>query len=489
MAAGEQYLRLAVSFVLVAALSRLLTPAEVGVAIVGSGVMTLLLALREFATCEFLIQRQRIDRDDVRTAFTVSMLTTGAIALSVWVSAPRIADWYGEPVLAPFLRILAVAGLVETMAGPIGGLLRRDLSFGTIAAIAGAGALTNAAVAIGLALAGHGTISIAWGAIAASCVVTLASFAARPYWWSLKPSLASWRAAFAFGGYNGATTLLNRAYETLPQLVLGRFLTPAAVGLYNRAIVMSGIPDKVVLTSVFSVAFPALASEARAGRDLRPAYLRALALITVLYWPAQSLLALLAYPAVMLLLGPQWTEVAPLLRIIAFAALAWFPVTLTAPMLLALGANRERFVAELVGRGVAAAALCGAAYYGVTAMALSQLVLLPFQMIVALWFVRRHVGFAWSDVAAAIAPSAVVTVCSLAGPSGVILAAGFDLDLPVGAGVLAAVTAIPGWLIGALLVRHCVLDELARVAAAVRSRIPWSRIPRSRDQAAPPVPL
>lgn len=484
MAAGEQYLRLAVSFVLVAALSRLLTPAEVGVAIVGSGVMTLLLALREFATSDFLIQRPRIEPDDVRTTFTISMLTTGAIALAVWVSAPGLAAWYGEPVLAPFLRILAVAGLVETISGPIGGLLRRDLSFGTIAAIAAAGALTNAGVTIGLATAGFGPVSVAWGAIAASCVVTMASFAARPYWWCLKPSLAAWRAAFAFGGYNGATTLLNRAYETLPQLVLGRFLSPAAVGLYNRAIVMSGIPDKVVLTSVFAVAFPALAAASRAGRDLKLAYLRALALITVLYWPAQALLALLAYPAVMLLLGPQWTEVAPLLRVIALAALAWFPVILTAPMLLALGANRERFAAELLGRGVAAAALCGAAYYGVMAMALSQLALLPFQMAVAMWFVRRHVGFGWREVAAAIAPSAVVTACSLAGPLGVVAAAGFSLDLPVGIGILAAFTAIPGWFVGVLLVRHCVLDELARVTGAVRSRLP-----RSRDRAPPPVPL
>ena len=52
--------------------------------------------------------------------------------------------------------------------------------------------------------------------------------------------------------------------------------------------------------------------------------MRSLGLITVFYWPAQVLLALLAYPVVMLFLGPQWIGgVIPLLQLMAIAGLAW----------------------------------------------------------------------------------------------------------------------------------------------------------------------
>jgi lipopolysaccharide exporter len=69
---------------------------------------------------------------------------------------------------------------------------------------------------------------------------------------------------------------------------------------------VSDIPDRVVLTGVFSVAFPALAAEIREGRGLKQPYLRALGLITVAYWPALVLLALLAHPVVSFILGRQW---------------------------------------------------------------------------------------------------------------------------------------------------------------------------------------
>src|SRR4029453_8363782 len=118
----------------------------------------------------------------------------------------------------------------------------------------------------------------------------------------LRPAFKSWGNVLTFGGYNGASFVINRVYESLPSLVLGYLLPHAAVGLYNRASVVSDIPDKVVLTSVFSVAFPALAAEVREGRSLKEPYLRALGLITVLYWPAQLLLPLLVFPVGLVLL-------------------------------------------------------------------------------------------------------------------------------------------------------------------------------------------
>ena len=146
--------------------------------------------------------------------------------------------------------------------------------------------------------------------------------------------------------------MINRTYEALPQLVLGHVLPPSAVGLYNRATLVSDIPDKIVLASASSVAFPALAAETRQGRSLKDPYLRALGYITVFFWPALVLLAILAYPAVLLLLGDQWLSVIPLLQVMALAGLAWFPVMLTTPVLMAVGANRDRVLAVLVTRAV-----------------------------------------------------------------------------------------------------------------------------------------
>ena len=162
----------------------------------------------------------------------------------------------------------------------------------------------------------------------------------------------------------------------------------------------------------------------------------------------------------------------PLLQVIAIAALAWFPVVLTSPVLLALGATRDRMLADLVGRSGAAIGLCSAAYFavahfGVMAMAVSQLVTLPFQMLVALCFVRRHVPFHWGEIPAALWRSAVVTAMSAAGPFCVVALPHLSFDLSVAATLLALLLAAIGWLTGVLVTQHPVLLELKKAGARI----------------------
>jgi O-antigen/teichoic acid export membrane protein len=467
MAAGEQYFRLAIQFASIAAISRLLTPTEIGVSVIGLGIMAIALGLREFATSDFLIQRPEVTQGDIRASFTVLFLLTVAISAAMFLLAPWFGTFYGEEKLARFLRIAALAGLIEAVSWPIRGLLRRDMAFGALAFSNTASALATAVATVLLALAGFSYMSVAWAVLAAAATTTILSFCFRPDLSILRPALKSWGSVLSFGGYNGASFVINRAYETLPQLVLGHLLPHSAVGLYNRAQMVSDIPDRIVLASVFSVAFPALAAEVRKGSSLKEPYLRALGYITVLYWPALILLALLAYPAVSLILGPQWGGVVPLLQLMAIAGLAWCPVMMTSPVLLAVGANRDRVLADLVGRSVAAVILCSSAWFGIMAMAASKLLTLPFQMVLSLCFVRRHVAFRWRELAAALWKSAVVTASSAAGPACVVAASAQGFDLSIAAAAVAVLLAAVGWLAGVLVTQHPVLLELRKAAEAI----------------------
>jgi lipopolysaccharide exporter len=464
MAAGEQYLRLAVGFASIAAVSRLLTPGEIGVSVIGMGIVTVALGLREFATSDFLIQRQEVTRDDLRASFTVLFLLTAMITTALFVLAPWFGAFYGEEKLAHFLRIAAAAALIDAVSKPVTGMLRREMAFGTIATINVTSVTVTAVTTILLALAGFSYMSVAWSTIAAASTTTFLSFYFRPDLSILRPAFKSWGSVLTFGGYNGASFVINHTYEALPQLVLGRILVPSAVGLYDRAQMVSDIPNRIVLTSVFSVAFPALAAEVRKGRSLKEPYLRALGYITVFYWPALVLLALLAHPVVLLVLGQQWLGVIPLVQVLAIAGLAWFPVLLTSPVLLAVGANRDRVMADLIGRSVSAAILCSSAWFGIMAMAASKLLTLPYQMVLSLCFVRRHIAFRWREVWAALWKSAVVTAATAAGPICVVALSDWSLDLSITASLAAVLLAASGWLLGVLATQHPVLPELRKAA-------------------------
>ncbi|MDX6750231.1 oligosaccharide flippase family protein [Geminicoccaceae bacterium 1502E] len=464
MAAGEQYLRLAINLVVILCMSRLLTPSEIGIAVIGTGTMAIVLGLREFATADFVIQRPEVTRQDICTAFTIILVLTALIASAVFGLAPWLAALYGEPGLARFLRVMAVAGLIEALALPVVGLLRREMAFGMLALLYASGAAVTAIAVISLALAGFSYMSFAWAALAAAATTAALSIVLRPVLAGFRPAIGSWRSVLSFGGYNGASFTINRLYESLPQLVLGQMLPSSAVGLYNRASVVSDIPDKITLSSVLAIAFPALAEQSRNGSSLKASYLLAVSHVTVLYWPAQVLLVLLAQPIVMLLLGDQWLEMVPVLQVMAVASFAWFPVALTAPVLLAVGANRDRTLADLVGRAVSAVVLCSSAAFGIMAMAASKLVTIPFQMAVSFHFVRRHLQLGWGELAASMAKSAIVTAASASGPACLVLFSGMSNERPLASAAIALALFATAWLAAVFLTRHPVLLEIRNLA-------------------------
>jgi O-antigen/teichoic acid export membrane protein len=214
--------------------SRLLTPAEVGTAAVGTAVITISISLREFATCAFLIQGHELTRADVRTAFTLQFVLMALISTVLFLVAPGIAESYREPGLTGFMRLVAIALMLDTFAAPITCLLRREMAFGTLAFISVATISVSTVVTIAMAATGFSFMSIAWAWVAASLTTTGLAVMFRPDLRIFLPTLARWHRALAFGGYNGAMTVLTRLYEGLPQLVLGRVLPLEMVGLYNR---------------------------------------------------------------------------------------------------------------------------------------------------------------------------------------------------------------------------------------------------------------
>jgi hypothetical protein len=129
-------------------------------------------------------------------------------------------------------------------------------------------------------------------------------------------------------------------------------------------------------------------------------------------------------------------------------------------------------LADLIGRSGAAVVLCASAYFGVVyfgvmAMAASQLVNLPLQMVVALCFVHRHIAFRWREIPAALWKSAVVTASSAAGPICVVALPEFSFDLSIRGTLLALLLAAVGWLAGVLVTRHPVALELRQAVETI----------------------
>lgn len=463
----DKYASQALAILTTAVMARLLTPTETGLYLTASAVILLADNFRTFGVGVCIVQARELNKGLVRSAFTLTLMLSLSIALAILLFAPTFATFYDAPELRKLLALAVLAFVAMPFGNVVLALLQREMMFHVIAGINIAAALANAVVTITLGFMGMGPISYIWGFIAASMVIAVLAFVARPDVSLFRPSFTSLRMFLSFGAVSSGITVLNMGYEMLPRLALGKLLGFDAVGLFSRAITICQLPERAIASAVHPVVLPAMSTRAREGGDLRQAFLHGLTLMSGIQWPALIMLSLLADPLVYVLLGPQWENVPPLARIMAIAMMALVPSFMTFPLLVASGRIRDALIASLISLPVSVAVIVAAARFGLTTVAASLLLIAPLQMAVALFFVRRAIDLHWSDLCRASSASAAIALATALIPGVVVLTSPTGFDLGWFPTVIAILGGSTGWLVCVHLTRHPLNREISGILSHV----------------------
>lgn len=468
---GERYFSLIANFITLSIISRLLTPDEIGVSVLGGAIAGTAMAFREFATPTFIIQRANLSKDDVRTVATIQVLVSVVTGVSIFLLSALLAKTYHDDRLGMFLRIVSLAVIFEAVGITIAALFRREMAFEKLAVINISSAASNTIVVLLLVWCGFSYMSFAWGWLAAAGVSGILSLLLWRDVSIFKPSLRSLREVVEFCGINGLNITLGRLYDSVPYLVLGRILAVESVALYNRALTVCQLPDRVFFGGVASAVLPAFSAHARDGGDLRKSYLRSVEFITAFQWPALTVVCILADPIVRIVLGSQWLDAVPIIRIMTLASLFNFSDQLTYPVLFAAGAMRDILVRALIMWPSTAAIIVVAANFGLYAAALSWFVAIPIQALISNYYIRRHVYFSGRDLMAILWRAALLSLSAVAGPLVVVALSEHGFDLSVTAMLVSVALSAVGWLFVLWLLRHPLFDEMGVVSQAIFLRI------------------
>jgi O-antigen/teichoic acid export membrane protein len=460
-ATAEQYVALGANFVTALFTTRMMAASEIGIAVVGWAIVAMATAVREFATPNFFIKSPDVSPDSMRGALTGIVIANVVLVSGLALAAPLFGFLYGDDRLATFLRVMALGLLAEAFASPVVAVLRREMKFDKAATLGLVCTGVTAGVTLGLAAAGVGSLSFAWGTLCGTSAGALTGAVVRPGFWVFRPALTSWRALFAFGGYNGSNALLRQLCDSIPYLVLGQVLSPEVVAYYHRALMLSQLPGKLLLGGVEAMMLPHLSARGRRNQGLKTPFLHAVECTTALYWPALILLAVLAQPIVVILYGRAWLPAAHLLQIIALAALIQFIGKLDTAVFIATGS-----LSDLLKRGVIVFPVCAVislfgAMFGVVPLALTHWLTSPIQLIFSLYFTKRQILFSWPELGSPLSRSALVALASAAGPLAVVAALWPHVPA-LGEVCLAGGLAIGGWLLAVRWTQHALLLELKR---------------------------
>jgi O-antigen/teichoic acid export membrane protein len=404
-------------------LSRLLTPAQVGVYSLCAALLAVTGILRDFGVSEYLIQERDINPQRQRAATAIALTVAWTLAAAVFASRHLAARYFGEPAVAAVLAVMALNLLLLPLSSPAFALLNRAMAFRQIALLQTACSLAQAAVAIGLALAGFGTLALAWGPVAGVLLQTVVLAWLRPRDVFVRPGLALAMPVLRFGCVYMSARLIETAAKNVHDPVIAKQFDFTAVGLFSRAYGMVELFHSNVADAVVRVTTPAFAAEHRAGRPLAAAFARATALFVSISWPFFGFVALTANEIIRLMFGPQWLAAAPIASVLALSALPGGLFELVPQLLSSTGHVQRRL---RMAAWVAPAHILGvllASAWGLQAIAAVSF----FSSLLMLALCRRQLraalGVHMGELLRPCLASALLAAASIAGMAGTALAA------------------------------------------------------------------
>ncbi|AWN14290.1 lipopolysaccharide biosynthesis protein [Salinisphaera sp. LB1] len=465
----QQYTDLMVTFPSIMILSRLLTPAQIGVYSVAVTFVNLVHMLRDFGTSEYIVQADRLDTGKPQTAFTITWIIAWALAAALFFASPLIAAFFREPDLTQVLRILSITYLLLPIGSTTGSMLVRDLQFGIRYKINTSQLVVQNAVTIVLAWYGFGYFSPAWGAVAGM----LTTVAGCLYWgrhYRIRGlGLAHWREVGDFGVKKTVGSIMNRLGDSAPDFVIGRMLGFSAVGMFSRGFGLVRLFRDNVSAAIGTVAYSALSQRHREGRSAAELYLRSITFITGLGWPFLGFASLMAFPIIRIFFGDQWDMAVPILRLLAIQVAISLVVMHYQDLLTAIGRVGTATAWVTIWQMLTVATLLIAASYGLVAIAAALIPTTVVLVGLVVIGIARETGIGLRAYLHALAPSALLALTTLVPVAGCRLVYPPAADALWGPILCAGAAALAGAVIGGLWTRHPLWLEIVQ---AYRHRRP-----------------
>ncbi len=419
-AIGWRWATRVLGFVNTLILARLLVPGDFGLVAIATGFSQSIQAFSSLGIDEAVIRQQSASRATYDTAFTINLIRGLATALVVALCSWPVANFFGDPRLAPVLWALAGCSLVTAFEN-IGTIeFRRDFAFVQEFKLLLLPRIASILVTIGTAL----TWQSHWALITGIATNQILGIGLGYVMHSFRPrlGLSAWHdlASFSFWSWSISIALMVR--DRVDGFVIGRFLGLARVGTYSVGAELATLPTYELAAPLARACFPGFAAAARSGTEAAATYLRILTSVSLVMLPAAAGVSLVAAPATVVALGRGWDGVTGVVQILGFPGALVVLGFVSSTFLSAHGLLRQGFVISLLSmviRTIAAIALVS--LFGLTGAAAAHALTLTFENCSYMFITFRRFDISalaflrliWRGLLATAAMAAVLLVTHL----------------------------------------------------------------------------
>ena len=391
-------------------LGRLLDPSDYG--------MTAMLAVfsviaNELQSSGFktgLINLREPRHEDYNAVFWFNVVAGALIYAVLFLAAPLIARFYGNPALIPLSRYVFLGFVFSSFGMAQSAYLTKQMQIKQIAKCGMTATLTSSLVSVAMAAMGFGYWALATQYLMYIAVNTLLLWcfsAWRPTLSPLTSHLSPLKRLFPFSFRIMLSAIFTQLNANIMNLLLGRFYGEANTGHYNQAYQWSSKCFLLVGNMLKQVDQTVLVG-LREERERQLAVLRKMVRFTAFVsFPLLFGLAIVSHEFIMLAIGEKWAFAASLLPLLCLCG-AFMPLSTLLTDSVISQHRSDIYLWSTIALGVLQIALMvGLWRQGIMAMVVAYTLLNIAWMFVWHFFVRRLMGYRLTDFLKDILPFAL----------------------------------------------------------------------------------
>ncbi len=371
---------------------RLLDPSDYGLLAMTTVFTSFLFLFNTLGLDTILVQKKDLEEIERRRIFGVVILANLVIYAGLFVCAPLIADFFGEPQLVSLIRIQALIFPLSIFKTLPLAKLERKMAFKHRSLVELTTMVISSVSTLALAYQGFGVWSLVYGSLIMLAVDTLGLNIISPGWCRPDFSISKLNKTMHFGGYVILARGLRYVQTESDKFIGGRMLGSDVLGYYSVASHLASLPIQKLTGIMNSIALPAFAEANHTSDKAGLYYLKANRIACVLAFPVFFGISSIAPDLVKILLGEKWEPailpIAILAMVMPFRALG----NLFPPLLLGIGQPKTNAINLLIAAVIMPIVFLIGAQWGAYGMSLGWLLAYPIVYIVSLKRTCPHIG-------------------------------------------------------------------------------------------------
>ncbi|GGI05638.1 lipopolysaccharide biosynthesis protein [Isoptericola cucumis] len=364
-----QLVRAGVQGISLVVLARLLLPEDFGLVAMAAAVVRIGDVVREGGMANAAIQAATLSEEERDNLFWLNTALGCATGATLYLLAPLVAAFYGEPTLTEVTRWLALTFVLGGMTTQYSASIVREMRFTAAAGIDVVGQVAGLVTAVAIALLGGAYWALVGQNLAIALVICVGSAGVAGWVPRLPHRRVSIRPLVSYGLHLLASQLVEQTCRAADTIVVGFRFGAVSAGLYNRAFQLMALPMRQLTYPAQRVALTILARLQDEKDEFWPFVRRGQTILLHALTPICTVAAAMASPLVDIVLGPSWAPAAPVLTLLMIAAVFETATQPTTWVLLSTGRTRALFVFTLVTRPLLLVAIVVGSVGGMTGVA------------------------------------------------------------------------------------------------------------------------